>query len=84
VKLRITLKMTTLAALPVGARAVLGEAAASPDPTVLRLLEMGMTPGTEVVVVRRAPLGDPIEIALRGTRLCLRHADAARFLVHEP
>jgi ferrous iron transport protein A len=72
--------VATLDLLPAGARAVLGEAAGS-DPTILRLIEMGMTPGTEVVVERRAPLGDPIEIALRGTRICLRRADAMRFAV---
>jgi Fe2+ transport system protein FeoA len=70
----------TLDALPVGAVADLRP----PDaltPTVLRLMEMGLTPGTRVTVTRRAPGGDPIEIRVRGTRLCLRHADAARFPV---
>ena len=72
--------MGNLASLSTGARAVLGEPkAADVDATVLRLIEMGMTRGAEIVVVRRAPLGDPIEIMLRGTRLCLRKADALRF-----
>lgn len=51
------------------------------DGTVLRLFEMGLTRGVQVTVTRRAPLGDPMEIAVRGTRLCLRRKDAARFLV---
>jgi ferrous iron transport protein A len=72
------MKVISLADLPVGARAVL-EAPTSVDATVVRLHEMGMTPGTIVTLTRRAPWGDPIEIALRGTRLCLRKADAARF-----
>ncbi len=42
-----------------------------------RLLEMGFTPGAQVEVIRRAPLGDPIEFGLRGYHLSLR-ADQAR------
>lgn len=42
-----------------------------------RLEELGFVPGTLVEVVRRAPLGDPIEIDLRGYRVCVRRADAA-------
>lgn len=64
--------------LPVGARAVLGPPA-EVDATVVRLLEMGLTAGAEVALTRRAPGGDPLEIEIRGTRLCLRRADAARF-----
>lgn len=41
-----------------------------------RLLELGLLPGTEVALVRVAPLGDPIEIDLRGGRLSLRKAEA--------
>lgn len=50
-------------------------------PEVRRLQELGLTPGTVVRVVRVAPLGDPIEIALRGYRLCLRRAEAGSFLL---
>jgi Fe2+ transport system protein FeoA len=42
-----------------------------------RLLELGLLPGTEVTVVRRAPLGDPLELSVRGYRLSIR-ADEAR------
>lgn len=41
-----------------------------------RLLEMGLLPGTEVRVVRVAPLGDPIELSLRGYALSIRKAEA--------
>ena len=37
-----------------------------------RLQEMGLTEGTEFVVNKVAPFGDPVEITLRGYRLCLR------------
>ncbi len=46
----------------------------------LRLMEMGLTPGTGVSVLRVAPLGDPIEIMVRGTRLSIRKKEAA--LIH--
>ncbi len=48
------------------------------DDISLRLLEMGLTPGAEVAVVGTAPLGDPIELELRGYRLSLRRSEAAR------
>ena len=41
-----------------------------------RLLELGLLPGTEVRVVNRAPLGDPLEIEVRGCRLSIRVAEA--------
>jgi ferrous iron transport protein A len=46
-----------------------------------RLTELGFVPGTEVMVLRRAPLGDPIEIELRGYRVCLRRQDLATLCV---
>ena len=46
-----------------------------------RLIEMGLTPGTHVTVTKRAPLGDPIEIRLRGYELTLRADDASKILV---
>lgn len=41
-----------------------------------RLLEMGMTPGVVIEVVRRAPFGDPLQVRLRGYLLALRRAQA--------
>lgn len=41
-----------------------------------RLLDMGLTPGTEVMIRRAAPFGDPIEITLRGYELTLSLKDA--------
>jgi ferrous iron transport protein A len=43
-----------------------------------RLLEMGLTPGASVAVLGTAPLGDPIELELRGYRLSVRKSEAAR------
>ena len=41
-----------------------------------RLREMGLVPGTRVKLIRWAPLGDPLEIELRGYRLSLRRHEA--------
>jgi len=41
-----------------------------------RLLEMGVTPGVEIVCLGAAPLGDPLEFELRGYRLSLRRSEA--------
>jgi Fe2+ transport system protein FeoA len=46
-----------------------------------RLGELGFVPGTEVQLVRRAPFGDPIEIELRGYRVCLRREQLEGLLV---
>jgi ferrous iron transport protein A len=46
-----------------------------------RLLEMGITRGTGVEFVKTAPLGDPIEILVRGYRLSLRKEEAEAILV---
>ncbi|NBV76482.1 MAG: ferrous iron transport protein A [Methylococcaceae bacterium] len=48
---------------------------------IIRLLEMGMVPGSEVTLLRRAPMGCPIEIAVCETELCLRNIDASLFHV---
>ncbi len=66
-----------LATLKPGERAtVLGYS----DPTTgyaRHLLSLGLIPGTEISVTRYAPLGDPVEIEFRGTRLALRPSEAA-------
>jgi ferrous iron transport protein A len=48
-----------------------------------RLLELGFLPETEIRVVRKAPLGDPIAFYLRGGQICLRRSEAARIRVLE-
>ncbi|MBQ7948155.1 MAG: ferrous iron transport protein A [Clostridia bacterium] len=47
-----------------------------------RLFDMGITPGAEVYLRKKAPLGDPIEITLRGYELTLRKAEAAHVEVN--
>lgn len=47
----------------------------------IRLREMGMLAGTRVTLVRTAPLGDPLEIKLRGYHLTLRKSEAEHVIV---
>lgn len=47
-----------------------------------RLFDMGVTPGAKVLMVKKAPLGDPIEIVIRGYNLTLRK-DEAEFVEME-
>ena len=46
-----------------------------------RLFDMGITPGAEVYLRKKAPLGDPIEIALRGYEMTLRKSEAAHVVI---
>lgn len=48
-----------------------------------RLLDMGLTPGTAISVRKTAPMGDPIELFLRGYVLTLRKDDAAKITLKE-
>jgi ferrous iron transport protein A len=50
---------------------------AGESPHLERLQEMGLIVGTVFQVVKVAPLGDPVEIDLRGYRLCLRRAESS-------
>jgi Fe2+ transport system protein FeoA len=54
-----------------------------PAMTRQRLLEMGITRGVHVRFVRRAPLGDPIEIHLKGYRLMLRGTEARCIMIQK-
>lgn len=49
----------------------------------VRLMEMGITPGTELEVIRTAPLESPVEIKVRGHLLSLRDAEASCILVEK-
>ncbi len=69
--------MTVLADLATGGRGRIVRVQGS-DEVSLRLLEMGLTPGVEVELVGAAPLGDPLELEIRGYRLSLRKVEAAR------
>ena len=65
----------TLDQLPVGHTATISVVGGE-GPLRCRLLDMGLIPGTEVTVCKIAPMGDPMELRLRGYALTLRKADA--------
>lgn len=67
---------STLADLPIGASGTVVEVRCL-RPVARRLMEMGVLPGTPLVVIRRAPLGDPIVLRLRGYSLSIRRQEAA-------
>lgn len=46
-----------------------------------RILDMGLVPGSEVVMERYAPLGDPVEIKLKGYHLSLRKEEAKNIIL---
>ena len=76
------LKDMTLDELRIGGSAVIktvnGEGALR-----LRLLDMGLIPRTRVSMIKIAPMGDPMEIMVRGYELTLRREDAAKIEVEE-
>ena len=68
---------TTPCGATVTVRKVEGEGA-----TRRRIMDMGITRGAEIFVRKVAPLGDPIEVTVRGYELSLRKADAEMILVN--
>ena len=68
--------MKTLREVPVGATVKVVKLHGE-GPVKRRIMDMGITRGTQVYVRKVAPLGDPIEVTVRGYELSLRKADAA-------
>ena len=74
--------MLTLAELKVGQDAVI-EVVGGAGELRHHLLDMGLTPGTEVTLRKVAPMGDPIEVELRGYELTLRLDDARKIEIRD-
>ena len=71
----------TLDELEIGKDAVIASVDCD-DPSLRQhIFDMGLTPGIEVTMMKFAPMGDPMEIRLRGYELTLRRDDAARIAV---
>ena len=66
----------TLDKLPIGQKAVIVSVEGE-SKLRCHLLDMGLTPKTEIIIRKTAPLGDPIELSLRGYTVTLRKDDAA-------
>ena len=75
------METTTLDKLPLGQEAIIAKVGGEGSILRRRLLDMGLTPRTRVMVRKRAPLGDPLEISLRGYELTLRAEEAAKITV---
>jgi len=69
-----------LSELDPGENGKVTEITGDPD-TVRRLMDLGVIRGTTVAMVRRAPLGDPLEVRVRGFMLTLRRAEAEHITV---
>ena len=72
------METTTLDKLPLGQEAIIAKVGGEGSILRRRLLDMGLTPRTRVMVRKRAPLGDPLEISLRGYELTLRAEEAEK------
>lgn len=72
----------TLDKLRVGSSAVITEVGGD-GPLRCRLLDMGLIPRTQVTLQKVAPMGDPIEIRVRGYELTLRLEEAGKIKVEE-
>ncbi len=75
--------MKTLADIATGQTATVVEIIGD-DSIAMRLMEMGITDGEPVKLIGRAPLGDPLEVLVRGYRLSLRTVDAQRIRIETP
>ncbi len=71
----------TLDQLPVGGSCVIEQVGNQRGAVKRRLVDMGLTPGTTVELIKIAPFGDPMELRLRGYELSLRREDAAQIRV---
>jgi len=69
-----------LTSIALGATATVAEINLPPDQRP-RVMEMGLIAGTKVQLVRFAPMGDPVEIKLRGYNLTIRKHEAEKILV---
>jgi Fe2+ transport system protein FeoA len=76
----MSVPLQPLTAVPIGGRATVAEIKLPPE-TRPRLMEMGLLVGTQIELVRFAPLGDPVEIKVRGYNLTLRKHEAEQILV---
>ena len=74
--------MKTLRDIPVGGDAVVVRLAGQ-GPLKRRIMDMGITNGASVHVRKVAPLGDPIEVTVRGYELSLRKDEAENVIVEE-
>ena len=74
--------MLTLDSVPVGTECIVKQIGGK-GKIRTRILDMGLTRGTQIKVIRVAPFGDPIEFEVRGYNLSLRKEEARQVMVQE-
>ena len=75
---------TTLDGLGIGSSAIIRSVDCDDVQLRQHILDMGLTPGTTVTMVKEAPMGDPLELRLRGYELTLRLDDAREIALEAP
>lgn len=71
----------TLDELEIGKEAIISSVECSDHSLRRHILDMGLTPGTEVTLIKVAPMGDPMELMVRGYNLTIRKDDAAKIKI---
>ena len=71
-----------LSQVPPGSEAIVASVR-GPRALRRRLMDIGLVPGAHVRVLRRAPLGDPVEVSMKGCLLALRREEAGEIFVNE-
>ena len=74
--------MRTIADLTIGESGVISQVGGE-GALRLRFLDMGLIPGTTVILQKIAPMGDPIQIQVRGYELTIRREDARKIVLRE-
>lgn len=73
----------SLAELTIGKDAIIKSVDCNEPSLRKHILDMGLTPGTEITLVKMAPMGDPLEIRVRGYELTLRKSDASFITLYD-
>ena len=77
-------QIKTLDNLKIGKSAIISSVNCTDKALRCRILDMGLTPGADVEMIKTAPLGDPLEIRVRGYELTIRKADASNIEITKP
>ena len=74
---------TTLDKLNIGEDAVIFSVECEDKALRRHILDMGLTPGVEVTLIKTAPMGNPLEIRVRGYELTIRKEDASNIKIYD-
>ena len=80
---KVVISQESLDKLPVGKEAFIESVESENKALRQHILDMGLTPGVEVTLIKTAPMGDPLELRLRGYELTLRKDDASKIFIRD-